>query len=55
MLHMNSRKAGKLRLRHLLNPSLFSKEFLDFLCHCTRYDVKKRGSVHDLLRHQWLS
>ncbi len=44
---------GKLRLKHLL--SHFSKEFLDFLCHCLRFETPKRSSVHELLRHQWLT
>lgn len=54
VLDKNSKMIPQIKIQDLLTTANFSKEFIDFLCLCLRFDVGQRGTIKDLLASNFL-
>lgn len=54
VLDKNSKMIPQVKIQDLLATSNFSKDFVDFLCLCLRFDVAQRGTIKDLLSSNFL-
>jgi len=49
-----SKSSDQIRIQHVLSSNNFSKEFIDFLCSCLKFDPNQRASTKDLLHMSFL-
>jgi serine/threonine protein kinase len=54
VIDKSSKTNDQIRIQNVLLSSNFSKEFIDFLCSCLKFDPNQRASTKDLLHMPFL-